>query len=56
MIKSYGHQTILKTAETVGERLEKGPIFASLHDEDGEPKKMPPFAGEGYYVSFFKLV
>ena len=49
MIKSFGHQTIYKSAETVANRLTKGPDIASMKDRFGRPKKIPPFAGEGYY-------
>jgi hypothetical protein len=49
MIESYGHQTIYKSHETVTNRLEKGPYLATMLDRFGKPKKIPPFAGEGYY-------
>ena len=48
MINSLGHQTIYKSAESVADRLRKGPVI-SLMEKHGRPKKMPPFAGEGYY-------
>jgi hypothetical protein len=49
MIESCGHQTIEKTAETIPDRLKEGPVKSLMFDDDGKPKKRPPFAGTGYY-------
>ena len=49
MIKSAGHHTIEKTAETVGQRLQLGPVKSVSIDKAGNQKAKPPFAGDGYY-------
>jgi hypothetical protein len=49
MIKSLGHQTIEKTSESISERLKLGPVKSTGFDSLGNPKKKPPFAGDGYY-------
>jgi len=49
MIETCGHQTIEKTMETVSNRLKIGPVKSLMVDDDGNQKKRPPFAGEGYY-------
>lgn len=49
MIKTFGHQTIEKTAESVGTRIKTGPVKSTVLDENGKVKEKPPFAGDGYY-------
>lgn len=49
MIKTFGHQTIEKTSESIGDRIKEGPIISIEDDGTGKPKKHPPFAGDGYY-------
>lgn len=49
MIKSLGHHTILKSYESVSERLRLGPVKSTTFDDKGQPKQKPPFAGDGYY-------
>lgn len=49
MINTFGHQTIEKTTETIGERIKAGPVISTENEANGLPKNNPPFAGEGYY-------
>lgn len=49
MINTFGHQTIEKTSESIGDRIKAGPIKSEENNGNGSPKKYPPFAGDGYY-------
>jgi len=49
MIKSLGHHTIRKTAESIGDRQKNGPVLSRTFNDDGTLKERPPFAGTGYY-------
>jgi hypothetical protein len=49
MIQTYGHHTIENNGEKISNRIKIGPVKSLVLDEEGKPKKRPPFVGDGYY-------
>ena len=49
MFKTVGHHAMENRDEVISYREKLGPVKSKMKEQDGTMKKIPPFAGDGYY-------